>query len=282
MLIDPPEVGRAKAGIKAALIARYRLRNRLATQLVTGSCPAVVSLTSYGERLDIVAYAIESITAGSVRPSRLILWVDDPEFTVETRPMLRRQMARGLEILPCEDLGPHKKYYPYVATTDDPAPLVTADDDILYPRRWLETLWKSHRETPEDFVGHRAVTIEMEGAALAPYPRWRPAVSTAASHRTFVTGGAGVVYPPRLLLALREEGMAFLESAPRADDVWINAVSVRAGVRARWTGDKSWAWSYPRSQGNALHHENASQGGNDVQINRTYGDREREAILSAG
>ena len=281
MLIDPPRVGRAKAVVKAALIARYRLRNRVSRAPVTGECPVVVSLTSYGERLDIVAHAIESIAAGSVRPARLILWVDEPGFTTQDRPMLQRLEQRGLEILPCDDLGPHKKYFPYSQSAgSSPMPLVTADDDILYPRRWLAELWQAHEQTPQDFVGHRAVTIESEGEALAPYATWRPATSTTASHRTFVTGGAGVVYPRELLLALRDRGTAFLDVSPRADDVWINAVAVSAGIRARWTGDMSWAWSYPRSQANALHHENASQGGNDVQIERAYGEAEIAAVVA--
>lgn len=271
MLIDPPHVGRGKAAIKAALIVRYRLRNRFARTLVTGSCPAVVSLTSYGERIGIVAHAIESIAAGSVRPSRLILWLDEPHFEVGDQPMLARLVDRGLEIRVCEDLGPHKKYYPYCTEVGrDPAPLVTADDDILYPRRWLETLWAAHVETPKDFVGHRAVTISVAGEELTPYAVWPSTKSTQPSHRTFVTGGAGVVYPAALICALKQAGDAFRYAAPRADDVWINSVAARSGIRARWTGDRLSAWSFPRSQGTALHHDNVSGGGNDLQIARSY------------
>lgn len=281
MDIDPARVGRAKALIKLLLIVRYRLRNRLTRQPVVGDCPAVVSLTSYGERLDIVAHAIESIAAGSARPSRLILWVDEPGFTTQERPMLRRLESRGLEILPCEDLGPHKKYYPYCEGAGaETAPLVTADDDILYPRQWLAGLWTAYSETPDDFVGHRALTINIEDAHIGAYSSWERAESTVASHRTFLTGGAGVVYPPALIRALRAEGRAFEEAAPRADDVWINAVAARTGIRARWNGLNVWAWSYPRSQAGALHHHNTGRGGNDLQVARSYEARALERVLA--
>lgn len=281
MEIDPARVGRTKALIKLLLIGRYRLRNRFTRRPVVGDCPAVVSLTSYGERLDIVAHAIESIAAGSMRPSRLILWVDEPGFTTQERPMLRRLEERGLEILPCEDLGPHKKYYPYCESAGpDAAPLVTADDDILYPRTWLADLWVSHLETPEDFVGHRALRIAVEGGRASPYKTWTPTDTTTPSHQTFLTGGAGVVYPPALILALRAEGRNFAEAAPRADDVWINAVAARAGIRGRWNGRRVWAWSYPRSQAEALHHDNTGRGGNDVQFARSYEGLALERVMT--
>lgn len=280
MEIDPSRIGRAKAGVKAALIARYKLINRTSRRPVTGDCAVDLSLTSYGERLDIVAYVIESLVAGSVRPRRLILWVDEPDFSLHDYPMLKRLVGRGLEIGKSDNLGPHTKYFPYVeGAGEDLVPLVTADDDVMYPRRWLETLWEAHRATPKDFVAHRAITIEVDGDGLASYATWRPATSDRPSYRTFVTGVGGVVYPTALISELRSRGRAFMEVSPKADDVWINAVAVDAGIRGRWTGKTLWAWSFPRSQDNALHHENTGSGGNDVQIALAYGPDEIARVV---
>ncbi|EKA61958.1 hypothetical protein B277_04819 [Janibacter hoylei PVAS-1] len=279
MHIDPSRAGRAKAIMKAALIARYRLVNLMSRRRVLGDCPMDVSVTSYGDRLGIVAYVIESLAAGSVRPRRMILWVDDPAFETSDYPMLERLVARGLEIKRCTDYGPHKKYYPYCADPrEGDGPLVTADDDVFYPRDWLATLWSAHLATPDLLLGHRAISINVEADVIQPYATWGRATTTQPDHRTFVTGVGGVVYPPALIGHLRSHGEEFLEIAPRADDVWINSIAARHGIRTRWTGDRLTAWSFPRSQDNALHHENATGGGNDPQVARAYVGRALAAV----
>ena len=54
---------------------------------------------------------------------------------IESRPeSLRRLERRGLEVRLTQNYGPHTKYYPSLADAiADGLPLVTADDDILYP-----------------------------------------------------------------------------------------------------------------------------------------------------
>ncbi|MDR3413234.1 MAG: hypothetical protein P4L87_20160, partial [Formivibrio sp.] len=53
------------------------LINRLGSRAVTEQGGPVVSLTTYKKRSKKVYLAIESIADGDVRPSRLILWIDD-------------------------------------------------------------------------------------------------------------------------------------------------------------------------------------------------------------
>src|SRR4051794_26676324 len=87
---------RAKRGSSYVWLAAMRVRNRVSRSSVLGSAEVIVSLTTYGTRLSTVAYAIESIAAGSVRPKRMVLWLDDPSG-FEHRPVsLRRLERRGL------------------------------------------------------------------------------------------------------------------------------------------------------------------------------------------
>src|ERR1700683_4292999 len=73
-------------------------RNETVKKPVIASHGPVLSLTTYGRRIDTVYLTIESIANGSLLPSRLILWVDD-EVALENRPRsLRRLQERGLEI----------------------------------------------------------------------------------------------------------------------------------------------------------------------------------------
>ncbi len=134
-------------------VVRIRmLRRRIAAgkRPLTGDAPVVVSLTSYGKRVQDVSLAIESIGAGRVRPRRLILWLDDERILAALPESLTKQMARGLEVRSTQNYGPHKKYFPYVRSVEShELPLATADDDILYPRYWLAGLMTAYVERPE-------------------------------------------------------------------------------------------------------------------------------------
>lgn len=73
---------------RSLVFGRLRARNVLPVRgCALGDPPGapIVSLTSYGERVAISYLAIESILKGRLRPSRIILWVDDEE-TVEHLP----------------------------------------------------------------------------------------------------------------------------------------------------------------------------------------------------
>ncbi|MBT2588229.1 hypothetical protein [Arthrobacter sp. ISL-95] len=234
----------------------------------------MVSMTSYGRRLGIVAHALESIAAGSMRPARMILWVDEPDFEVATYPMLQRLQRRGLEILRCEDFGPHKKYFPYCREfAQDHVNLALADDDLMYPRRWLEVLLRTSGELHEipAYRAHRMRT-DATRSTLANYNSWAPAPTGSTSHANFFTGGAGVLLPPRFQSVIREAGTLFLELAPRADDIWLNALAIRHGYRRRVVDAAGQHLTiYPRSQEHALHNENVSEGKNDTQLAAVFG-----------
>ncbi|MDJ0337989.1 hypothetical protein [Cryobacterium sp. PH31-O1] len=260
-------------------LAGLRLSNRLSRRSVAGSGAVVVNLTSFGHRIDLVFYALETIAGGRIRPGRLILWLDDGAALAHPPATLRRLQRRGLEIASCPDFGPHKKQYPY-ALTGPTLPLVAADDDVLYPRRWLAELLEAAARHPLDVTGQRAHTITFDGDRVAPYARWVAARGTAASFRTLCTGVSGIYYPLGLLEALRAEGDAFLRVAPRADDLWVYAVAVRHGIRARQVGERQAEYpAIPGSQRGTLYRQNVTEGGNDAQFAACVGELERQRML---
>jgi hypothetical protein len=279
LVSDPAGFGQ-KLQIKI-LLARLRLRNRTTRRPVTGATAVVVNLTTHGHRIDYVFYALESIARGRMRPNRLILWLDDEDALQHPPRTLRRLQSRGLEILRCPNYGPHNKQYPYAQTIDEePRPLVAADDDVLYPRKWLAELVRAAERHPRDIHAMRTHMVTFEGTAIAPYSRWAPGRGTQASYRNVGTGVSGVLYPPEFLEALRLEGERFLELAPRADDIWVHVVAVRHGFRARQVGERQAEYfAIPGTQKNTLYRHNVVLGGNDVQIRAAYGFGEVERLL---
>lgn len=232
-----------------ALEPRLRATNHRSSSPIVGDGDATVCLTSYGKRIDTVWKTIETIGAGTVKPRRMILWLDDMAACANPPATLLRLCARGLELRFCRDYGPHKKYYPYVCEVfpDEPErTLVTADDDVFYPRTWLEELLRAHRQ--DEVTAFRA-RVRTD----APYRSWPTCTTTEPSERVFATGVSGVAYPPRLLATLRQRGDQFLEICPRADDFWLHYAAVASGVPIRQVREAPalW-WAVPRTAGSGL------------------------------
>ena len=275
---------RAKRLWSHVLFAWYRARNRFSRAILTGTAPTVVSLTTFGTRAEVAYVAIESIGAGRVRPRRLVLWLDDPRIVENLPSSLRRLERRGLEIRLTDNLGPHTKYYPSLTLEGtDGLPLVTADDDILYPRRWLADLLAASEAHPAEICCHRAFVVATRGADLAPYSTWPNCRTTQARPMNFATGVSGVLYPPAMLAALRRRGTAFMATTPKADDVWLHWVALREGIPVRQVRPKPRHFPFiPGTQEVGLVNQNVGEGANDRWIAATYDETDVARLVAAG
>lgn len=260
----------AKRGFESALL---QLRSLLSKKPVTGTVPVDVSLTTHGVRISQVHLTLESIARGSALPRSVTLYLSR---TIESQPLSRgldRLLRRGLQLRYVEDVGPHTKYYPHVISQPLDAPLVTADDDLVYPKSWLEDLYVAHCERPDVITAHRAHLFGID-ASGAPqrYSSWLPVGDTCARLRNFGTGVGGVMYPPGFLKKLREAGDDFLVRCAKADDVWIHAVAVKNGYKTRQVSARPLKIeSVPGTQRTNLNQQNVGGLGlNDQYIDALY------------
>jgi hypothetical protein len=249
-----------------------RSQNRFSHRSVVLPDGPILSLTSYGERIRSVYLAIESIAAASFLPSRFILWLDDPKAFHDLPVMLQRLQQRGLEVMLTENLGPHTKYYPTLGIMRNfDKPLVICDDDQLYTRRWLLRLMEAYRDNPQVVNCYRAHVMRLLEDRIAPYKDWSSCESDEPSLLHFATGVSGMALPPVLLRQLKDRGTEFRSLCPAADDIWLHANAVRAGLKTRQIG--SWQRNFPivpGTQGRTLMADNVHGAQNDVQIARTY------------
>jgi len=258
---------------KARRIAALALRNRCTHRPAVKAGGTTVSMTSYGRRLRTVHLTLESIAAGTTRPGRLLLWLDDLDFVADPSPGVRRLIARGLEVRPTADLKPHKKYYPYVQSIEHhSAPLVTADDDLMYPSDWLETLLGAHATDPSSNTAHRARAISTDRTGtIEPYVSWGEVHRGASSPRHLATGNWGHVIVPTMLDALRGREAEFVASAPTADDLWLHRVAVELGVAPKVTGTYTHDdFLHLPDGGASLADANVDGSGNDRQIRAAW------------
>lgn len=264
-------------------LRRLMLRNRFSTAPVVSAGGPVVSLTTYGQRFRSVHLVIESIAAGSLLPSRLILWIDNPADLDRQPAGLRRLVDRGLEIRLSDNYGPHTKYFPWLLAEDNfDVPLVTADDDLVYSRWWLEGLVRANREYPDAINCYRAHVVHTTGGFLAPYNSWKPCHSSQPSFSHFATGVSGCIYPPGFLAHLKRAGDAFLTLCPKADDVWLHMNALRSGYRVRQIRTRPLRFPFvPGTQNSGLYHDNVLQSRNDDHIRSTYSAADIEMLESS-
>lgn len=263
-------------------IVQLRARNLRSTRPVTGDAPVTVVMTTTAARIPSVWAAIESIGAGAVRPARLILWLDD----VALSPLptsLQRLERRGLEVHQVDPgLRVHTKWWPYVrSSAAHTVPMVTSDDDQLYPRAWLAQLLGHAGRHPDAVIVHRAHRIALAAEGLAPYASWGPVQSTSPSFASFGTSVSGQLFPPALLDALHAAGTRFLQVAPNADDVWLFAQAVRTGHRTAQVHPSPANFPFvPGSQTGGLYLENVLQQGNDRQLQAVLREEDLERIAA--
>lgn len=252
------------------------LVNRFRRSPVTQQGGPVVSLTTHGKRIAKVYIAIESIARGSIRPSRLILWIDDEALLNNLPISIRRLQKRGLEVRRSKNYGPHKKYYSYVESHEGfDTPLVTADDDFIYPRYWLKKLIEANQEYPETVNSFWAHEIAMNETGIANYAEWKQCNNTRPRFRNSIHSGIGTIYPPSFLMVLKQAGTAFEACCPKADDIWLHVQALRSGYRVRMILPRLPYFSFrgvPGTQHTALCHVNVDADGNDRQISATYTD----------
>jgi len=262
-----------KRCVRPVWLARLRHQNAHSQPPMTSPGGPVLSITTTAVRLPTVFYTLETIANGSLKPSSLVLWLDQGLIDKGLPASLVRQQSRGLEIRGCRDVGPHTKFFPQVMSEPAPSlPLVTADDDQLYPRQWLQTLQQAYLADDTALHCFRAYVIALTtDGHLQPYKRWPKCHSTEPSLLHFATGVSGIIYPPAMQLALRARGLGFLSCCPRADDIWLNAVALWEGFPVRQIEPVPVNfYEMPGSRAQGLARSNVDQGGNDPQLDATY------------
>lgn len=195
----------------------------------------VVSLTSYGRRVtQTVPYVIESLLVQTRTPDRIILWLDNDNFSDDCLPKKLSSLrdTYGVEIRYCEDLRSYKKLIPTLNLCPNDI-LVTVDDDLVYKRGLLESLYNAHIQTPGHILCALAHRPRLQGEDFAPYRCWMHNLTKPTVGMVFPLGGSGVLYPPHSLFVDVCDKDLFMRLAPQADDVWFWAMGVLAGTKVR-------------------------------------------------
>lgn len=195
----------------------------------------VISLTTFPARIGSVHLAVESILAQTYKPSRILLWLAESQFTGKERDLPSRLLAlreRGLEIHWCDDMRSYKKLLPTLGLHPDSV-IITVDDDAIYGEKTIEELLHAHLEHPADVICHKATKFVLHadgrfraiGGGLHYY--------SGASSLNKLVGVGGVLYPSNCFNTQINDPDLARELAPTNDDQWFWVHAVLSGRKVR-------------------------------------------------
>ena len=189
----------------------------------------IVSLTSFPERMHDVHYCLYSLLNQEFKPDKVILWLADSQFPNRENDIpedVLKLKKNGLSIEWCDDLRSYKKIIPALKQYPD-SYIVTADDDIFYPKNWLKTIWEAYQMYPNTIISSRTRRMKFDqNHSILKYTEWDFPTDKLSSFINFPTNGAGSLFFPNSLSDEIFNENLFLSLCPSGDDIWIWAMAV--------------------------------------------------------
>lgn len=192
----------------------------------------IISLTSIEARLSTLHLVIRSLLSQNQNAELIVLWLHkDLESKIPLK--LQKLLSARFEIRFSDESCPHRKLVEPMRHLPGKK-IVTCDDDMLYHADWLERLLQAHRETPNEIVAHECRKIlKNNDGDIRPYAEWVKEAPGESHDDTISIGYGGVLYPQDCLPSETLDKETYLRLTPRADDLWIKAMSMKAGTRIR-------------------------------------------------
>lgn len=186
--------------------------------------PVIVSLTSIPSRLKTLHLTIKSVLTQNSRPEKIVLWLHE-DLKLHIPKALKKLEGDIFSIQYSKYTFSHRKLIHSLKLFTETT-IITCDDDIMYPKNWLENLYKEHLQQPNAIIANRTrcINYNSEGE-LMPYKQWNCNTNSQDNLRLAI-GLGGVVYPPNSLNSLVTNVDLFMELAPKADDLWFKCMAL--------------------------------------------------------
>lgn len=189
----------------------------------------VVSLTTIPARTRSLGPVLRGLLDQTLAADRIVLALPKTSLRGEAYPPAEAlALPKGVEVLACQDQGPATKLLP-VLHAEPQARIVVVDDDVIYPRDFLETLLDWHRRLPGAAIGYRGVALQT-GNRFADLDHVFATGIAAPARVDVLFGTWGYLLPPGVL----PQAVHDIDGAPPGlrwvDDVWVSGHLARAGV----------------------------------------------------
>lgn len=237
----------------------------------------IVSLTSHPPRFRTLHLSLRTLLNQSVSPDRLILWVAEDDIHLVPESV---RTLKGVEVRASKDYRSYTKIITALEQFPD-AYIVTADDDIYYPRDWLKNLLKTVSPGEGAIVCNKPYRFKVSGSTILPIADWVGSVRDHAallpSRDLFITTGPGAVFPPKCLHQMVGNEKLFKKLAPYCDDTWLTWMAYRRGTPIKSSGAKygSGCWVGTHTTSLWLHNQNQRMDRQVVAMSEYFGPLHR-------
>lgn len=200
----------------------------------------IVSLTSHTkERLSLVPfYLFHSIIKYQYNYVKIVLtlYKEDVQFIP---PKLQEMIDLGLVelIVAEENLKCHLKYF-YAMKKYRNLPIITIDDDSIYPQRMIPDLLANAEKYPNTIICRSARVIDCSKTYSKWYEcnfgvewvNWRGGYNEVRTDLN-PEGYAGILYPPNIL-NVDDTMIPVIKEIPRADDIYLTVLEQIYGLKS--------------------------------------------------
>lgn len=189
----------------------------------------IVSLTTYSPRLSQIHLVISRLMQQTLKPDKIILYYSDSEEILITDE-LSKLLKLGLEIRFVKDIRSHKKYYFAFQDFQD-AIVITVDDDTIYSKKLIQTLFNSYVKFPKCVSAGIVVNYKQIRGILQSSTTWRQKFFYGVGDdRSIAYGVGGVLYPPNCMPNELYDIKKIKAYAPYTDDLWLKAIEQSSGI----------------------------------------------------
>ena len=199
----------------------------------------IVSLTSHHERVKHVHIAINSILNNSYKPYKIVLTLfkDDVQYiTEELQTLIDNNFV---ELIVADDnLRPHLKYF-YTMLKYKDYPIITIDDDCIYPTDFIESLMKSYEKYQGCISARRVHKVRYNlDSTIDLYRTWSYDCKTITkpSLDIMATGVGGVLYPPDIL-KISKNNIDYIKKFITVDDIYLYYLERKSNIKTVFVPD---------------------------------------------
>lgn len=187
----------------------------------------IISFTAISTRIERVVTTVQSITRQSLQPHSINLYISKEPYLVDegisaNNEHLKKLSSLGVNIYYTTNTGPYRKQYPIInqlrkAYADERTPIVTIDDDVIYPENILEDIMLALQEN-DSVVAHRGRKLTIGPSSIGDYKSFSPP-SKKSSLLNMGTGKNGMAYRLSYFPTSLKQFVGPI-LAPTADDIW--------------------------------------------------------------
>ena len=193
----------------------------------------IVSMSAEEEDFGNLKYTLFSVFNQKIAPDNVVLWISDKYELSDLPYSVTRYIKNGLDVRFVNDIGTFTKIL-YALKEFEDCIIVTADENIYYPKNWLAKLYLSYISCPNDIHAHSVADVMCKGDKLDSVTKWKKfAGMEKAGYNYFPLETGGVLYPPNCFIREISREDIYRKKLKTSWDIWSWIIALMSDRKIR-------------------------------------------------